>query len=364
MNLVYLASVPWASFAQRPQKFVAWFRQQTAGQVLWIDPYPTRLPNLGDFTRARETSDASIQPPANMRVLRPRALPIEPLAGLHALNSIFWNDILKGVEACLKSGPTILGVGKPSRMALRILEKYQFERSFYDAMDDYPAFYSGLSRRSMAQREKELANHVSKMLVSSTELKQRWQGQPNLELALNACDLASLPSAKRNSDSRVLGYVGTIGAWFDWDLVISLAKAAPKFRVSLIGPVFSPPPGKLPPNIELRPPLPHPEAMKALLEFRAGLIPFKKTRLTKSVDPIKYYEYRAMGLPILSSDFGEMRFRRNEDGVFLLDQNANSAKVETVIDSALAYDPAADVIEDFRRHNSWEARFGAINLFK
>ena len=52
----------------------------------------------------------------------------------------------------------------------------------------------------------------------------------------------------------------------------------------------------------------------------AGIIPFKVNRLTAAVDPIKYYEYRAAGLPVISTEFGEMRQRRADPRICLVNR--------------------------------------------
>lgn len=69
-----------------------------------------------------------------------------------------------------------------------------------------------------------------------------------------------------------------------------------------------------------------------------------------------------MGLPVISSSFGEMRFHQNDPGVFLLDQTATVGELSSTIDAALAYQAAMNEIQDFRIHNSWEARFAATDL--
>ena len=63
--------------------------------------------------------------------------------------------------------------------------------------------------------------------------------------------------------------------------------------------------------------------------FSAGLIPFIKNELTASVDPIIYYEYFVLGLPVLSTRFGEMALREGSPGVFLVDGQDLAAQVET-----------------------------------
>lgn len=368
MRLVYLSPVPWASFAQRPHKFVEWFHARHGGDVLWVDPYPTRLPKLGDFRRGKSPVVAgaplSVEMPRWLQVVRPRALPIEPLPGSGLLNRFLWRDVLTTTEQFMSKTDCLLGIGKPSALALQVLSRNRGVQSFYDAMDDFPAFYEGLSRRAMEQRERAVAMQVSKILVSSTALAERFDiHKPKVHVALNACAVDNLPNERLRSprtEHPVLGYVGTIGHWFDWPLVIALANANPMLRVRLIGPVYSLPPSGLPKNIELLPACDHAAAMRAMQGFSVGLIPFKQTDLTASVDPIKYYEYRALGLPVVSTCFGEMNLRGKQSGVFLVSDQSDLA---SVVKHALAYESNKNEVQQFRNNNSWGARFDACGLF-
>ena len=158
----------------------------------------------------------------------------------------------------------------------------------------------------------------------------------------------------------VLGYVGTIGEWFDWSWLIALAEANPSMCIRLIGPVYVDPPKTLLSNIELLPACDHGAAIESMQKFSVGLIPFKNNELTASVDPIKYYEYRALGLPIVSSSFGEMAGRRNEKAVFLADAQS---ELRSVVREALTYKCDACEIEEFRTQNSWGTRFEASGMF-
>lgn len=368
MHLVYLSPVPWASFAQRPHKFVEWFHARNGGEVLWIDPYPTRLPKIADFRRKKSAAAAGITSSAELphwlRVIQPRALPIEPLPLGGALNRFLWRDLLNQVGQFLNKPNSLIGIGKPSALALQILIRHQEVPSFYDAMDDFPAFYEGLSRQAMEQRECAVASKVSKILVSSTALARRFDSHKSkLSMALNACATEMLPDEPLIPPSTVhpvLGYLGTIGHWFDWHLVFALATANPIARIRLIGPLYSPPPAELPPNIELLPPCNHAMALRAMQDFSVGLIPFKQTDLTASVDPIKYYEYRALGLPVVSTYFGEMAFREQQSGVFLVSRQSD---LTGVVARALEYQSNKNEIQKFRNENSWGARFDACGLF-
>jgi len=371
MRLVYLSPVPWASFAQRPHRFVEWFHARVGGEVLWIDPYPTRLPELADFGRAKAEGGCAMKTaakgntPAWLTVLHPRSLPIEPLPGSSVLNRLLWNDVLRAVEAFVGQCQCLLGIGKPSELALQTLARHPSIPSLYDAMDNFPAFYRGLSRLAMEGRERKVAAQVSRISVSSTVLAGRFAAyRSKLVFAHNACSSEALPpveAARKESERPVLGYVGTIGHWFDWPSVFNLAEANPSLCIRLIGPAYVTPSGRLPRNIELLPACDHATAMRSMQKFSVGLIPFKRTNLTASVDPIKYYEYRAMGLPVLSTRFGEMALREGHAGVFFADKCSDLA---AVAESAMAYECVIGEIEEFRAANSWKARFDASDILR
>jgi hypothetical protein len=175
----------------------------------------------------------------------------------------------------------------------------------------------------------------------------------------NACDVEDLPDAGVRATPAgrpVLGYIGTIGPWFDWRLVTTLAESAPALRIRLVGPTFAGPPRPLPGNVELLPACEHRAALRTMQGFSVGLIPFRRTDLTDAVDPIKYYEYRALGLPVLSSRFGEMARREQEPGVFLVEARTGLAQQ---VRRALRHRDSDDAIRLFQADNSWAARFDA-----
>jgi glycosyltransferase involved in cell wall biosynthesis len=220
-----------------------------------------------------------------------------------------------------------------------------------------------LSRNAMEKRECEIADRVVRILVSSFQLSHRFaQHSSKISIALNACDTLALPPVEALANYRsqlVVGYLGTISNWFDWPLVVEMARQNPKIIFRLIGPMLVPPPGALPDNIEILPPCSHSEAIKAMQSFSIGLIPFKISALTECVDPIKYYEFRALGLPVISTRFGEMARRCFEPGVFVIEKTAD---FRTLIDAALAYNFNGNEIEVFRTENDWSARFDSAGL--
>lgn len=365
MRLIYSSPVPWDSFSQRPHELVRHFHAVTGGEVLWLDPYPGRFPSILDIiTRRPQWIGINSDIPPWLTVVKPGALPIEPLPFSGMLNRVLWGNAELAIDRFVDSR-TILGIGKPPAFALRILARRRFSSSFYDAMDNYPAFYKGCSRIAMAKRERQVIREVSMILTSSSALQDRLQRlTDDVRHMPNACAVDRLPGMasmrrRKKQEVPVMGYVGTIGSWFDWKMVIGLARSNPDATVRLVGPVFGGRP-RLPSNISLEPAVSHAEAITALEQFSIGLIPFKKTTLTAFVDPIKFYEYRAMGLPIISSDFGEMALRKNSAGIYLVGRDSNMAEV---VNQALMYEATRESIVRFREKNSWDARFHQAAVF-
>jgi hypothetical protein len=178
----------------------------------------------------------------------------------------------------------------------------------------------------------------------------------NAEKHLQANERATVLSraAKGGDQGLVLGYVGSIAPWIDWDALIALSRARPQDRIKLIGPIHTRLP-TLPPNIEMLPAIDHTQVPSELLKLDWGLIPFVINRLTEAVDPIKYYEYRASGLPVLTTSFGDMRSRRAEDGVWFFNEAiARPEMLELACDAT--YLPSREWIVN----QDWSARFRSV----
>lgn len=364
-KLVYLSPLPWSSFAQRPHFLARKFLELNRRQVLWIDPYPGRLPRLEDLARLRAaTGTSSNDFPSTrsgnaIRVIKPPALPIEPFRGLSILNHLLWKRVIQEVRTFTRHDSWTLGIGRPSELAQRLMTDLQPDASFYDAMDDFPEFYRNLSRQALLKRERQIAEQVDRIYVSSTNLEEKFAAiSPNVVRLPNACDISSLPEPEmRTHIPVVFGYVGTISHWFDWDIIRVISQDWPDASISLIGPIYGKRPRDLAENVQLAGSCRHNEVGARLQTFSVGLIPFKQNALTRSVDPIKYYEYRSMGLPVLTTAFGEMNRHVTDEGVFMFDKRERGA---SAVAGALAFRDSSVNIQRFRKENTWSERFSGI----
>lgn len=356
-KLLYFSPVPWASYKQRPHFFAEYFLRK-GYEVLWVEPYPARLPKVRDiFRRTKLLNQGTPLFPERLALIRVITLPIEPLPFVNKLNFIFSRKLIAQLRTWLQPD-VLLGIGKPSSIALSFLKQHR-GFSFYDAMDDLPAFHSGISSWYLKKMEDNIARRVTKIFVSSTHLEQKFSWKKTSVIKIfNALDSNYLLTAKFFRGTPVtLGYVGTIADWFDWDLVIKIADQFSEWAIQLIGPVFTKVPKELPKNILLLGPIAHTELGKYLSNFTIGFIPFKLNRLTAGVDPIKYYEYKGMGLAVVSTNFGEMIYRSHEEGVFIIDYQ----NFVLMLHQALQYSRLSAPNSHFQCLHSWSQRLSIFD---
>ncbi len=365
MTLLYFAPVPWDSYPQRAHYVVRHFLKRAARRVVWVDPYPTRLPRLSDVRRVRLHARIGLERPVTLRVVSLHALPLEPLAiGRWANRTFLWKALVRRLQPMLDGEPCGIGVGRPSGLALAAVRELRPAWSFYDAMDDFPEFYSGRSKRSVQHYESRIVDAVDVVATASSALWDKFEAAGSRRrMVHNAFEMSSLPPLPLIQRAhRVFGYVGCVGHWFDWPLVVRLADAVPDAAVQVVGPCYQRPPRHLPRNVQLFPACSAEGAIEHLRSFSVGLIPFTCTPLTNAVDPVKYYGYRAMGLPILSTTFGEMARRGIDEGTFLTDRGADLRQVAAITLDASADAEPGDVLA-FRREHTWDRRLDMSRLF-
>ena len=354
MNLVYAAPVSCSSFAQRAHHFVAFCNRMSGGRTLWINPYPGRLPRFGDLQRSRPGVYPLID--AAVEILFPPAWCADPIMRPSWLRQVVWKPVLKRIAIFTQEADWMLAIGRPSFLALHLLEQMKCSISCYDAMDDFPEFHRGRAQALNRQIESKIARQVDQIIVSSSALREKFilRGY-GAELVRNGFDSRQQALRRITGNELVFGYIGTIGAWFDWALVAQMARVLPEVRFDLVGPVMTPPKVALPANVRCLGECSSEELPDRLQRFTIGIIPFKVSRLTAAVDPIKYYEYRAAGLPVVSTKFGEMCKHSSNPGVYLVDQYTD---FRVILKRLEALPPSSSrALEQFRMSNTWQSRF-------
>jgi hypothetical protein len=113
----------------------------------------------------------------------------------------------------------------------------------------------------------------------------------------------------------IIGYFGSLASWFDYDLMLTLARERPQYEILLIGYSYD---GSIQrhdldryENITVLGPVDYQVLPRYASFFDISMIPFQVNEITESVSPIKLFEYMALGHPIVTTDMPECRKYRS-----------------------------------------------------
>jgi len=174
---------------------------------------------------------------------------------------------------------------------------------------------------NVGELQKELIRRVDFVLATSQSLLEWARSERNngvYYLPNGVSDIFFEEQRKLPHDFPADGrpvaiYTGTIDTRFDLDLIEYAVRAEKGFHFLLIGPLTD---RKLKPGLEALQSEDNftwlgPKAYEQLPAYlqgsTAGLIPFRLNELTEAVNPIKYYEYLACGLPVVAPLMRELK---------------------------------------------------------
>ncbi len=180
-----------------------------------------------------------------------------------------------------------------------------------DLVAEFPGQARGRSENERdVLRKADLVLPVSqKLYEAAVEIRGTDQGVyllPNgvkIELFLKP---TSKPPEYSDIPKPIALFTGALSTWFDWDLLAKLAKRRPDISFVLVG--RGSPPFGLPKNVYLLGYRVHKEIPSYMQHADVGLILFKNIQRINRVErPLKFYEYLASGLPIVSVPFGGLK---------------------------------------------------------
>jgi glycosyltransferase involved in cell wall biosynthesis len=173
----------------------------------------------------------------------------------------------------------------------------------YDVVDDWEEFFRvGQAIWYDSDFEKYLL-HSADAVVTVNRFLADHLGRSPVSILPNglSCGVEVIDQERTLERGEItVGYFGYLaGAWFDWELLAEAARLQPKWKFYLIGYGGSPEGTQLPDNLHLLGKQPRRELAAYAANWDVAIIPFKEERLARGADPIKTYEYLAMGLPVV-----------------------------------------------------------------
>lgn len=202
------------------------------------------------------------------------------------------------------------------------LKELEGKQIIYDCMDDFLEFYHDSDKiNRMKKLEFELLQVADIVITSSSFLKDKMQflygrhlkQEPFLINNGISSSLVNTLNDKGGYVDRItvvesqfinLTYIGTIGDWVDFELILEILDRASNIIIKMIGPIDTRIPSH--PRLHFVGIVDHHDIPHYAKESDALIMPFKVNELVQSVDPVKIYEYIFFQKPIIAVDYGEM----------------------------------------------------------
>ena len=331
-DITLLATADWDYPIWTNKQHVACSFADLGHRVLYVESLglrPIRLTRgagRGDFRRILQRLCHGFRPPRRVRdniwIWSPIVLPGVNQGWRLWLNRISLWIGLRWARFCSGMQADLLWTYNPLTLAILAIKPYG--RLIYHCVDSIQA-QPGMPASAIQSWEQLLCSKADAVFVTSPQLRRdlahlnaNTYFYPNVadsehfagamsSLTHEASDLASIPRPR-------IGFVGAVSAYkLDLDLVHQLAKSHPQWSFVLVGPVGEGDPAtdvktlsELS-NVFLLGERPYRDLPCYLKGFDIGLLPLRHNDYTRSMFPMKFFEYLAAGLPVVSTDIDALQ---------------------------------------------------------
>lgn len=176
-----------------------------------------------------------------------------------------------------------------------------------DLLDDWTVHYAFAPVHAQVEAAYEAAfataTHVVTNAEGTLELAHRF-GRTDAVLLPNGCDPERFATDSTATGPMTVGYVGKIGKRLDLELITTVARRLPGVDFVFAGPIldreYRAPLAQLS-NVKLLGDVHYGDVPELLRSFDVGWVPHRVGVGEVGGDVIKTYEYRAAGLPVLTT---------------------------------------------------------------
>jgi glycosyltransferase involved in cell wall biosynthesis len=373
-DIVCLGSADWATELPINQHQLMG-RLAAANEVLFVESLGLRRPQLAgrDLSRLWRRLRRGLRgarPADGLHVLSPLVLPLHGKPAVRALNRRLLRLQVGRAARRLGMSQPILWAYVPQAEAL--LDVLDPALVVYHCVDDVAA-QKGVDAESFRAAEERFARRADLVLASAPALAERMRTLSDHVLyAPNVADTGTFAAALEPGEvdaaleplphPRLVFQGAIVATKLDVELLAAVAALRPQWSIVLVGPRGAgDPTGDLSrldraPNIHLVGPRPASDLPQVLRGADLGLIPYAINELTRSVFPMKVYEYLAAGLPVLATPLPALA---GVEGIVTV---ASAADLVAACERELAADTPERRRERSRvaASHSWEARIEEI----
>ncbi len=287
-------------------------------RIIWLNSIGLRAPKLtlNDMmriirkattiltARLARTDSAQNQTKAPFPVLQPIALPFPDSSLARKVNQwLLKRQMQKLIKRYDLQHPT-LWTSLPSAVDAVCPE---MKRTLYYCGDDFSAL-DGVDHKAVEAMETELIDQADLVISASKSLHQRMPQEKRLflphgvDITLFTRRLACPPELQKTRKRAC--FYGSIASWVKLDWIAYAARMLPEWEFILIGNIKADVSSlKTEQNIIFTGAMAHDELVRYANHCDVLLMPFADNGQIRHCNPLKLYEYLAIGKPIVTTQF-------------------------------------------------------------
>ncbi|MCC4312981.1 glycosyltransferase [Carnobacterium maltaromaticum] len=371
-KILYISLVDWFWIKQRPHHIPEILSERDHVDFVCIRSWIKNDKTLQIHDTSEENLDKVVfKINDNLTVYRKKILPKGAIPLIRTLNiNLFMKPFLSKLQKNNKYDAVILT--HPSQFAFLDKIKFKDTKIIYDCMDNYGAF-TGAASSTITSAEALLVKRADFVIVSSNNLKNKLtENYPNeakkLTVINNGVDMKTFTLnqtidtketeiVKANNRKKV-AYIGTISDWVNISMIYKLAKEMSNVDFYVVGPLdrhINMDEYNDLDNMIFTGPQPYYTVPAIIKQMDVMIMPFVLNEVVESVNPVKIYEYLAMGKPVIATGYSETYQFAN-----LIETYNTETEFAELLKNQLAINSDnPDLIEKriaFASNNSWKQR--------
>jgi hypothetical protein len=378
LNYIIFSTADWDNPFWTNKQHMAKTFEKHGHKVIYVDSLGIRKPKVDkrDFFRILKRFKSLFKPYTkvsdNIWRVSPFILPFHSIPIIRKFNDIFLSIIIKLLMLFLNFKEYIIWTYSP--VSDSVIDKFLPMKVIYHCVDDLSAL-PNVDKENLKKRERNLIAKSDYIFTTSINLFEDIKPyNENTFYQNNVCDYDHFSKAKNSNfklpedleeikEPRII-FVGAISSYkVNFDLLSNIASKHHKWNFVMIGQIGEGQPEtnisilEKNKNIHMIGPKNYKDIPKYLHFSDAAIIPANINDYTKSMFPMKFFEYLSSGLQVVSTNLDSLKDYEN---IAFISKNDNDFEryLEDIIDNKIT--KSNDKIYNECIKHTWGARYNTM----